>query len=88
MGSTKYSVGDKIKLTTDADARTGTVLAVGGVLIEVGWVGGGTSKFSARVLERLTSEPECEDQGPHRGGKKRRSLGQIWRDPMGRDHAV
>ncbi len=58
MGGNKYSVGDIIKLTTDADVRAGKVLAVEGVLITIGWASGGTTEFSARVLERLTHEPE------------------------------
>lgn len=54
----KYCIGDIIKLTTDADVRSGKVLSVEGVLVLVGWISGGTTEFSARVLERLTHEPD------------------------------
>lgn len=57
----KYCVGDLIQLTTDADVRVGKVLAVEGVVIKIGWAGGGTTEFSALVLERLTSEPESDE---------------------------
>jgi len=57
----KSCVGDLIRLTTDADVRAGKVLAAEGVVIKIGWVGGGATEFSALVLERLTSEPDGDE---------------------------
>ena len=87
MGGNKYCIGDPIRLTTDADARSGKVLVVDGVLVVVAWASGGTTEFSARVLERLTNEPvgDNQRQNPY---ATRRGMGRMWRDPLGRDHAV
>jgi hypothetical protein len=54
----KYCIGDMMMLTTDADVRSRKVLSFEGVLVVVGWTSGGTTEFSARVLERLTHEPD------------------------------
>ena len=78
----KYCIGDLIRLTTDADVRGGKVLAVDGVLITIGWANGATTEFSARVLERLTSEPGNDDQ------RQSPCTTKPWRETVRRDHAV